>query len=220
MKLLYVLYSTILKARKVPKNTEFQRVIGVLLATAPHRQLCEETIAGLAGVRLNIVQKWVDDLGSLLYRDEGAGGGIRVRHLSISDFFVSDHCDYRVNLQDAHVELGTSCLKTMVDQLRFNICKLEDSRLANGEVKDLQTRIKQNISDPLQYSSLFWSNHLCFTPDNGDQRVWESLKVFFEGLYPLFWIEVLSIMGMVPVGAPSLRRVVSWVKVSTLPARH
>jgi len=217
---LYGLYSTILKARSIPKNAEFQRVIGVLLATAPHRPLCEETIAGLAGVRLNVVQKWVDNLSSLLYRDEGANRGVRVRHLSISDFFVSNRCDYRVNLQDAHAELGVACLKTMVDQLRFNICKLEDSRLANGEVKDLQSRIKQNISDPLQYSSLFWSNHLCFTPDNGDQRVWGSLKVFFEALYPLFWIEVLSIMGMVPIGAPSLRRVVSWVKVSTLPARH
>jgi WD40 repeat protein len=47
-----------------------------------------------------------------------------------------------------------------------------------------------------------------------------SLKKFFEGLYPLFWIEVLSIMGMVPIGAPSLRRIISWVKVSTAPPCH
>ena len=40
------------------------------------------------------------------------------------------------------------------------------------------------------------------------------LEKFFEGLYPLFWLEVLSIMGMVPIGTPSLRRLISWVRVS------
>jgi hypothetical protein len=59
-------------------------------------------------------------------------------HLSIYDFFLSNRCGYRVNVRDAHMQLGTSCLKTMVGQLRFNICKLEDSRLANADVTDLR----------------------------------------------------------------------------------
>ena len=105
----------------------------------------------------------------------------------------------------------------MVCQLRFNICELEDSRLANAEIEDLPSRITRNISDCLQYSSLYWSDHLCFTPDNQDRRVWESLKEFFEGLCPLFWIEALSILGMVPIGVPSVRKVISWAKVSPVP---
>jgi len=216
---LYLLYSGILKKRVPSGNAEFQRVIGVILTTAPYRPLCDEAIAELTGVRSNLVKKWVDDLSSLLYRDEAAKGGIRVRHLSISDFFFNhnSYCDYQVNLRDANMELGITCLKTMVNQLRFNICKLEDSRLANADVKDLQSRIEQNIPDALQYSSRYWSYHLCFSPDTGDQRVWASLEGFIGGLYPLFWVEVLSIMGMVPIGAPSLRVVVSWAKVSTAP---
>jgi len=213
---LYGLYSGILKARILRSNVAgFQRMIGVLLATAPYHLLCEETIAKLAEVQLYLAKKWVDDLSSLLSREEGANGGVRVRHLSIAEFFVSDHCDYQVNLQDTHTRLGIVCLETMVEQLRFNICQLDDSRLTNADVQDLPTRIQCNISDALQYSSLYWSNHLCFTPDNRDQRVLGSLKKFSEGVYPLLWIEVLSLMGMVPVGAPSLRRLISWVKVST-----
>jgi len=217
---LYGLYSSILKARIVHRDAEFRRVIGVVLTTAPYRPLCEETIAKLARVRPNFVNKWVDDLSPLLYRDKGANGEIRVRHLSVANFFVSDHCpsDYQVNLRDASVQLGIACLNTMIDQLHFNICKLEDSRLSNAEVQDLQSRVKDNIADPLQYSSLYWTNHLCFTPDIGDPRVWESLKKFFEGPYPVFWIEVLSVMGMVPIGAPCLRRMISWLKVSRAPA--
>jgi len=214
---LYGLYSSILRARIVRYDAEFQRMVGVLFATAPYRPLCEETIAELSGLRPNLVKKWVDDLSSLLYRDEGANGGIRVRHLSISDFFVSDHCDYQVNLRDANAQLGIACLETMVKQLCFNICKLEDSRHTNADVKDLPSRIEQNISDPLQYSSLYWSNHLCSAPDNRDLCALEGLKGFFGGSHPLFWIEALSVLGMVPIGAPSLRRVISWVKVSTPP---
>jgi len=217
---LYALYSSILKAQIVHNNAEFQRMIGVLLTTSPYRALCDETIAELAGVKPYLVKRWVDALSSLLYRDEAANRGIRARHLSIYDFFVGGRSDYHVDVRDAHVQLGITCLNTMITQLRFNICKLEDSQLANTAVKNLPSRVKQNISDPLQYSSLHWSNHLCFPPDNGDQRVLVlgSLKRFFEGLYPLFWVEVLSIMGMVPIGAPSLRRLISWVRVSTSPA--
>jgi len=215
---LYGLYSRIVRARRVQRNAEFRRMIGVLLVAAPYRPLCEETIAELSGVRPDLVKMWVEELGSMFYRDEGPNGGIRFRHLSISDFFVSHSChgDYQVNLRDANMFLGIACLDKMVEQLRFNICRLEDSRLANVDVKDLALRIKENISDALQYSSLYWSNHLCFSPDIGERRVLDKLRKFFEGPYALFWVEVLSIMGMLQIGIPSLRELTSkLVKVST-----
>jgi len=214
LKSLYGLYSSILKAHS--NIGGFWRMI-IVITTAQYRPLCKGPIAKLTGVKPNLLETFVDGLSSLLYRDEEANGAIRVRHLSISDFILSDSCNYQDKLRDAHTRQGIACLETMVKQLRFNICKLADSRLANSEVKDLQPQIEQNISDPLQYSSLYWSNHLCFSPDNigRDPQVLGRLKEFFEGLYPLFWIEVLSIMGMVPVSAPSLRRVISLVKVST-----
>ena len=213
---LYELYSSILQKKFVHKNAEFQRMIGVLLTTSQYRALCDETIAELAGVKPNLVKTWVNALSSLLYRDEAANRGIRVRHLSVYDFFVSDRCDYQVNIRDADVQLGIACLRIMTTQLRFNICNLEDSRLANTDIGDLSSRVKQTVSDPLQYSCLHWLDHLCSSPTSQDERVLAlGLKNFFEGLYPLFWIEVLSVMGMVPIGAPDLRRLLSWARVST-----
>ena len=215
---LHGLYTRIARARRVQRNAEFRRMIGVLLITAPYHPLCEETIAELAGVRPDVVKIWVEDLGSMFYRDEG---GIRARHMSILDFFVSNGSqgDYQINLRGAHWELGIACLEKMVEELRFNICGLEDSRLANADVKDLASRIKENISEALQYSCLYWSNHLCFTPDTGERRMWDKLRKFFEGPYALFWVEVLSIMGMLRIGVPSLRELTSkLVKVSTAPA--
>jgi len=204
---LYRLYSSILKAHS--KTAGFWRMIAVI-TTAQYRPLRKEPIAELAGVEPNFVEKWATDLSSLLYRDEGANEGIRVRHLSISEFFASNRCDYRADLLAVHVQQGIARLQTMVKQLRFNICKLEDSRHANTDIKDLPSRIEQNISHPLQYSSLYWSIHLRSTPDKiqHDHPILGSLKGFLEGLYPLFWIEVLSVMGMVSIGAPSLRGVI------------
>jgi len=216
---LYSLYSSILK---VHSNTAgFWRMIAII-TTAQYRPLREEPIAELAGVKRNLVGKWADDLSSLLYRDQGANGAIRVRHLSISEFFASNRYGYQLNLRAAHVQQGIACLETMLKQLRFNICRLEDSRLANTDIKDLPSRIETNISEPLQYSSLYWSIHLCSTPDDThhDPRVLGGLKEFFEGLYPLFWIEILSVMGMVSIGAPSLRGVVSLVKVGSCISPH
>ena len=215
---LYGLYSSILRAQIVHSTAEFRRMIGVILVAAPHRPLRDETIAELAGVSPDLVTMWVTDLDPLLYRDREADGGIRVRHSSVTDFFLRDdhHSDYHVNLRDANVELGITCLKKMMERLCFNICKLKDSRLANADVQDLRSRVRDNISDALQYSSLYWSNHLSFDGDSSDQRVWDSLRKFFEGPYVLFWIEALSVMGMVPIGVASLRRVRSTIaKVST-----
>jgi len=211
---LYSLYSSIVKAHS--KIAGFWRMIAVI-TTAQYRPLPKEPIAELAGVKQNLIEKWADDLSSLLYRDEDANRAIRVRHLSISEFFASNRCDYQADLRVAHAQQGIACLQTMVKQLDFNICKLEDSRLANTDIKDLPSRIEQNISGPLQYSSLYWSIHLRSTPEKiqHDHPIMGSLKEFFEGLYPLFWIEVLSIMGMVSIGAPSLRRIISLVKVSS-----
>jgi len=216
---LYGLYASIVRRRRVASSADFRLVIGVLLSTAPYRPPCDGTIAELAGVKLNLVKIWVDDLGSMLYRDEGASGGIHIRHLSISDFFVSDYCqdDYQVNLRDANVRLGIACLEKMVEQLRFNICGLDDSRLANADVEGLASRIKENISDALQYSSLYWSNHLCFTPDTGETRVWDVLRTFFEGPHSLYWVEALSLMGVLRIGVASLRELTSkLVKVRLL----
>jgi len=209
---LYSLYSSIVKAHS--EVAGFWRMIAVI-TTAQYRPLRKKAIAELAGVKPFLVEALVNDLSSLLYRDEGANGAIRVQHLSISEFFASNRCDYQVDLRTAHVQQGIACLQTMVKQLRFNICKLEDSRLANTDIKDLPLRIEQNISDPLQYSSLYWSTHLRSTPDEIEHGViLGTLREFLEGSYPLFWIEVLSVMGMVSVGAPSLRGVISLVKVS------
>ena len=95
---LYGLYSSILKAQIVHNTTAFQQMIRALLAASPYHALCNKTIAELAKVKPNLVKKWMDALSSLLYWDEATSGGICVWHLLVYDFFVSNCCNYQVNL--------------------------------------------------------------------------------------------------------------------------
>ena len=63
---------------------------------------------------------------------------------------------------------------------------------------------------------MYWSDHLCHISEKNDKQVLGNLRKFFEGPYGLFWVEALSVMGMVSIGVPSLRRVISTVvKVRT-----
>jgi hypothetical protein len=96
---LYSLYSSIVKAHS--KIAGFWRMIAVI-TTAQYRPLRKEPIAELAGVKPNFVEKLVDDLSSLLYRDEGANGAIRVRHLSISEFFASNRSAIIKSISEPH----------------------------------------------------------------------------------------------------------------------
>jgi len=112
------------------------------------------------------------------------------------------------------LDAGLACLRIMNDELKFNICNLESSLIPNHDVKDLMDRIKENISDALQYSCIHWSTHVCYTPYSKDSTVPEHLDEFFKNERPLYWMEVLSLLGKVGVGIRDLQEVISWAEAS------
>ncbi|KIM24838.1 hypothetical protein M408DRAFT_331512 [Serendipita vermifera MAFF 305830] len=206
---LHNLYSTAIALCIGQEAETFRLIARTILAVAKYRPLSDDTLALLIGEESHVVKTWVNDLGSLLYRDETQNGGIRVRHLSIFEFLTESSCPpaFQVNLKQANEELSVYCLRTMTKELRFNICSLETSYLANSEINDLSERVKQRISDALQYSCLHWSDHLCSGPEPAKEDVSVLLDAFFTGEKPLYWLEALSLMGKTHLAASSLRQV-------------
>ncbi|PVF92871.1 WD40 repeat-like protein [Serendipita vermifera] len=217
MDTLFKLYLSVLESKAIRKREELQEMLGMILAVAPYRSLCDETIAEMLGAKVDVVQNRVNILNSLFYRDTSKGGGIRVRHLSIFEFLTGDSCpiEFRVDIDQASMEVGFLCLRMMTDKLKFNICNLETSLVPNNEVTDLDTRIKENISDGLQYSCIHWASHLILTSKpNMQEKAISLIESLFEGIKPLFWMEVLSLLGQVPVGIPVLRKAITWFRKS------
>jgi NACHT domain len=123
-------------------------------------------------------------------------------HTSFRDFLTSMKSDiFYVDLADAHHQLVHSCLGLMLDNLRFNICELESSYLANTAVPDLESRIAKYFPPALSYSCVFWDDHL-------EQVAFENgLFIKLRSLVGekfLFWLEVLSIKSSVGLALPAL----------------
>ncbi|KIM29666.1 hypothetical protein M408DRAFT_105644 [Serendipita vermifera MAFF 305830] len=208
---LHKLYLAAIESRVNAEEAESRLISRAVIGVAPHRALCDKSIAAFTGLEIGIVISWVDDLSSLLYRDKTIQNGIRVRHISILEYFTGRFCplDFRVDVKQADVELSTYSLQTMMRELRFNICGLETSCLPNSDINNLSERVRENISDILQYSCLHWSSHLCANPDPESGEICQLLGAFLRGEHFLYWLEVLSVMGKVPTASVALRRIIA-----------
>ncbi len=75
-------------------------------------------------------------------------------HTSFRDFLTNEEKSggFYVNLGHSHRPLAYSCLDLVLHDLKFNICNLESSYLANSDVQDLNSRIAEHISPALLYA--------------------------------------------------------------------
>jgi len=93
----------------------------------------------------------------------------------------------------------------MSNELEFNICELETSCVPNADIQDLNKRVRDKISDALQYSTIHWADHLCSNPGTVGTEVSGILITFLRGVQLLYWLEVLSLMGTAPVAIWALK---------------
>jgi hypothetical protein len=92
----------------------------------------------------------------------------------------------------------------------------------NKDIEGLSDRIKTAVPEALRYSSLYWAAHLANSATGVNERteLYNLLKLFFHGGRPLFWLEVVSLIGEVKVAITSLLLVVAWIDVSFSFRKH
>jgi hypothetical protein len=146
-------------------------------------------------------------------------GDLRFKHQSFVDFLldlVGCPPEFQVETKRANVDLSVRCLVTMANGLQFNICRLETSCTANTDILDLKDRVEEGIPDALQYSCMHWSNHLCYDIEPVNVEVTKLLDGFFAESQPLYWLEVLSLTGKMPVAITALRLMKTCFRVCML----
>jgi hypothetical protein len=111
--------------------------------------------------------------------------------------------------------LAGICFQIMNANLRFNICGLETSHLHNNQVEDLAACIQQCIPACLSYACRFAAKHLWDT-DNDMPLYQELLAHVAEFLHVqlLHWLEVMSLIGEVPMALACLQSIKQWIQVS------
>ena len=86
-----------------------------------------------------------------------------------------------------------------------------------GHIPNLDVRVKRTISSELRYSCVIWPTHLdnvAGKKENMCLKISGLLKSFFDGAWPLYWLEALSLLGAVQSASHGLLLVIKWLAVS------
>ncbi|KIO01502.1 hypothetical protein M404DRAFT_149928, partial [Pisolithus tinctorius Marx 270] len=138
---------------------------------------------------------------------------VRPLHASFYDF-LTDHSRsgvYFIDTSDSS-NLAYASLQVLAKELRFNICRLENSYLSNSQIPDLPERIQSNMPQHLSYSCKFWAEHLEMA--KFDSCLATSLQGIVESEKIVFWIEALSLLGALGSAESSLAITARWLQVS------
>jgi NACHT domain len=157
-------------------------------------------------------------LGSLLSHVNSSDKTLPIipLHTSFRDFLINQDKsgDFHVGIRDAHDQLAHSCLNLLLDPikgLKFNICKLETSYLANDDVEDLNTRVDQHISPALLYACRFWDDHL--KQIHFTISVFRNVETLFKEKF-LFWLEALSLTRNIGLAPSAFANLNGWLASS------
>jgi len=131
-------------------------------------------------------------------------------HTSFRDFITNKDKsgDFYVDVRDAHHQLALSCFDLLLNCLKFNICNLETSYLANNDVEDLSARVDQHIPPALLYACRFWDDHLKHTDFKTD--MFEKVEKMFKEKF-LFWLEALSLTGNIGLAQSAFATLNMWL---------
>ncbi|KAF9645787.1 hypothetical protein BDM02DRAFT_3189409 [Thelephora ganbajun] len=150
---------------------------------------------------------------SLLKLPEDPDSPVLPFHKSFPDFITNPlRCPnkrFHISPRTGHLKIALSCLKLMNISLQQNLLSLPNYAL-NLEVKDLEMRIKNQISSALQYACKSWHSHL--TEARGDVSVIiPTLQSFLQEGF-LAWLEVLSVIGAAGDAVIALERLMHWLQ--------
>jgi len=128
-------------------------VTAVILAKIPFHP---NDLAGFLSKPKASVNFILDKLSSVISILDGDKIGIK--HVLFTEFMCDpQRCppQFYIDCNHGNQKMSMICFQLMKNGLKFNICDLSSSHLANKDVHDLPERITQMIQHPLLYSVIF-----------------------------------------------------------------
>ena len=212
------LYKEVLEGYLTHPKTRllFRSVVGQLIAAFEPLSICSlTTLRGHASNDADDADSVVTllrRLGSLFSNVNSSESTLPIipLHTSFRDFLINEEKsgDFSIDLRDAHYKLAYSCLTLVLHDLRFNICDIESSYLANKDILDLEARVAKHLPPALLYACCFYNSHLKHLDFETD--LFYKLQTFFKTKF-LFWLEALSLMSSVHLALPALLSVNMWL---------
>ena len=178
----------------------------VLVVTSlAFRPLSIAELSILAGLPLDIVETAIEMCGSFLTI---AKGTVNLIHQSAKDYLEKN---FKFRLQPAgpaqgHSEIVKHAIKAMSSMLKCNMYNLDF-----GFKPENMTPPDPDPLAPIQYSCMFWADHLCSLNSDDSRFLGELIDdgkvfLFLEECF-LYWLESLSLIGKLSSGLLSIRKI-------------
>lgn len=224
-KQLDILYLQVLESvasvGEIAANKDAVRLlVGLVYTTSKNRTLPSNALHAFIpsdlGVLLEELEMLLLDLGSVLSPDLRTKA-IRACHPSFLDFLGNPERSGSFWIEPTKLDtmMTEKCFAIMMAGLKFNICELEFSYLPNSDVKELKGRIDQRISRELQYSCLYWLNHLsgCKIAYSPQEQIWKMPQILLCQTVSMYWIEELSLLSELREAGAILQGLMGMIKV-------
>ncbi|KIJ43767.1 hypothetical protein M422DRAFT_228985 [Sphaerobolus stellatus SS14] len=170
-------------------------------------------ITALLGKKLDDVRTLLGNFNSVLDIPDDDNSLVLIFHASFPDYLLDKSRSHKYHLDptEPHVELASKCLEKMND-LSWNICKMETRKMLNSEVSE--DVIRKSIPDDLKYACTFWASHLDASKlaSNGGASITKKLENFVED-HLLNWLECLSLMKELHIAVACLRKAILYLSV-------
>lgn len=243
---LYSLYYRVLSSAvsRAQDKELMEWILSIIFVAATRQPLSAMAIADILypceeGEGRRRKRDWVENvvrsLFAIVYVEEGTKH-VRTCHPSVLDFAggmlkgglpiagtVSEGNlakTFSVGQEEVHSRMFEGCFALMKRDLRFNVCKLDDSFRLNKDVSGLPERVKQGLSEALCYGSLFWLSHLKESSVNVKEGSTKKILGFLVSREALFWVEALSLMDAVDRGIVILQDCTCLYTVRPSPHQH
>jgi hypothetical protein len=200
--LLDEMYSLVLSTALDPRKHRREEISIMRWVSGAIFAICEllnlSDLATLLGVDSHVICMGIDRIHVLISAPpHNQDSVVSTFHASFTDFLTTERASekIRINLAIAHEDLANRCLGIMNVNLCFNIADCKTSYLPNSE----QTLMP--IPTSLKYACLHWAYHVVAV-NNPVPLMLHVKNILLEKF--LFWLEVLSAIGMVSSASSSL----------------
>jgi len=194
-------------------DAKVRSILGTVVLVA--NPLPPSAVAELIGLEAKQVNMILTLVQSLLVLNKDPDYPVKPFHKSFPDFITDPprrlERRFYIPLSAHHHELTINCLRLINGALKKNLLSLPGYAL-NQEVKDLQERVKANISPALEYACTSWYNHLTEIRTEEDTTcILDTLRIFLKHKF-LPWLEVISVLGAARNAVVGLEGLIQWLQ--------
>ena len=197
---------------KERRTSEFREVVGtIVILESP---LSIVSLTHLLNIPKEDISCRLDLLHSVLNIPTDEDMPVRLLHLSFRDFLVDDQkrgkSPFWVDEKETHKKLTSKCLELLSGPkgLKQNMCNLRPGTL-RSEFDD--QIIASALLLEVQYACRYWVHHF---EHSGGRIIDGDLVDDFLKKYFLYWLEVMSLIGLAPESIHIINRLQSLTDVS------